>query len=485
MKNLKLFSISLVLLAACQDQPTNPPAAPSPARAAAAPSITGQDTSSYIIPGEYIVRFRDDVADPRGVAAGLARVQGFSLRHHFDSPRVKGFLAAGVSPTMLEVLHRNPLVAYVEPNKRAVLATFQSSPGWGLDRVDQYSTTLDSRYYYENTGSGVRLYVIDTGILYNHSEFGGRAVPGYDHYGSGGSDCMGHGTGVAGAAGGATTGTAKGVTLVSVRAGDCYDTYLAGLIGGAQWVTADHAAGVAAVANMSSRIPGGSQTLDDAVQEAINDGVVFVVAAGNDNQNACSHSPVRLAAAITVGATSSNDARAAFSNYGSCLDLFAPGDDVYTPWTSPSYVTVDGTSFSSPYVAGVAALYLYNHPSATPQQVRDVIVNQAAAVVTNAGTGSTTKLLQSVLGSITIAGPDVIPCGQSATYTIVSQDAPTPHEYRWYYGPNPNMIMLQAQTRTITAGNTTSTVGLIASFRDERNVFYWNANTPRYITLCP
>jgi subtilisin family serine protease len=241
------------------------------------------------------------------------------------------------------------------------------------------------------------VYIVDTGIRFSHNDFGGRAVTGYDAVDGGSADdCNGHGTHVAGTVGGSTYGVAKGVTLVGVRVLNCSGSGTnSGVIAGVNWVASDHQTGAPAVANMSL---GGSvsSALDTAVNNAINDGVTFAVAAGNSNRNACNYSPARVAAAITVGATTSTDARASYSNYGSCLDLFAPGSSITSAWYTSNTATntISGTSMATPHVAGVAALYLKGNPGASPATVRDAIVNNATTgKVTKPGTSSPNRLL--------------------------------------------------------------------------------------------
>jgi len=247
----------------------------------------------------------------------------------------------------------------------------------------------------------VTAYIIDTGIRMSHTQFGGRASSGYDFVDndSNANDCHGHGTHVAGTVGGSTYGVAKGVTLKAVRVLDCSGSGTnSGVIAGINWVTSNHAAGAKAVANMSL---GGSvsTSLDSAVSASIADGVVYAIAAGNSNRSACNSSPARVSSAITVGATTSTDARASYSNYGSCLDLFAPGSSITSSWYSSDTATntISGTSMATPHVAGVAALYLQGH-TATPQQVRDAIVAAATSgVVSNRMPGSPNKLLYSLI----------------------------------------------------------------------------------------
>jgi subtilisin family serine protease len=240
----------------------------------------------------------------------------------------------------------------------------------------------------------VTAYIIDTGIKYSHSDFGGRATFGYDAVGSGGVDCNGHGTHVAGTVGGTAYGVAKAVKLVGVRVLNCAGSGTnAGVIAGVNWVTQN--AKKPAVANMS--LGGGVSTaLDNAVASSITSGVTYALAAGNSTANACNSSPSRVASAITVGATTSTDAKASYSNYGTCLDIFAPGSSIKSDWYSSDTATntISGTSMASPHVAGAAALVLAANPSFTPAQVRDNLVNSSTPnKVTSPGTGSPNRLL--------------------------------------------------------------------------------------------
>jgi subtilisin family serine protease len=243
----------------------------------------------------------------------------------------------------------------------------------------------------------VRAYVIDTGIRTTHTQFGGRASNVFDAFGGSGADCNGHGTHVSGTIGGSTYGVAKSALLRGVRVLDCNGSGSnSGVIAGVDWVTNNHIN--PAVANMSLG-GGASSALDTAVNNLANSGVPIAVAAGNSNTDACTTSPARAANAITVGATTTSDARASFSNFGACLDIFAPGSGILSSWFSSdtATATLSGTSMASPHVAGVAALYKQFSPGASAATTRNAIVNGSTTNhVTNAGTGSPNRLLYSL-----------------------------------------------------------------------------------------
>jgi aqualysin 1 len=359
--------------------------------------IYGAD-SATAIPDRYIVVFKPGTpAAQVNAAAENARGRGGQVDFVYEAA-LSGF--AGSFPEQaLNGLRNNPNIEYIEADQVVMLDATQSPATWGLDRIDQRNLPLSNSYTYNFTGAGVTAYIIDTGIRFSHNEFGGRAVSGFDSVDGGSADdCNGHGTHVAGTVGGSVYGVAKSVTLVAVRVLNCSGSgTVSGVIAGVDWVTSHHTTGKA-VANMS--LGGGTSTsLDNAVKNSIADGVVYAVAAGNSNRDACRFSPARVPEAITVGATTSSDARASYSNYGSCLDLFAPGSSITSAWYTSNTATntISGTSMATPHVAGVAALYLEGH-SGTPQQVRDAIVNAATPnVISNVGRKSPNLLLYSLI----------------------------------------------------------------------------------------
>ncbi len=350
------------------------------------------------IPGSYIVTLQPGVSS--GDFATKERANGKKVDHVYTTA-LNG-LAGEFSPGDVDRLAKDPRVKRIEPDGVVTISdTTQSPATWGLDRIDQRARPLDNSYTYAGNGAGVKAYVIDTGIRPTHSDLAGRVVAGVDEVGGvspATNDCHGHGTHVAGTIGGTTYGVAKGVTLVAVRVLNCQGSgSYAGVIAGIDWVTADHPAGTPAVANMS--LGGGySASVNDAVERAVSDGVAFAVAAGNSSADACLSSPSSAPSALTVGATDSVDASASFSNYGSCLDLFAPGVGITSDWnTSDSATnTISGTSMATPHVAGVAALTFATAPSATAGQITQAIKNNATpGAVSNPGSGSPNLLLYS------------------------------------------------------------------------------------------
>ncbi|MFM8625326.1 MAG: S8 family serine peptidase [Actinomycetota bacterium] len=344
-----------------------------------------------VIPGRWIVQFSSETAASTA-AASLAGSVNASFTDAID-----GFVA-DLTDGQVTTLRSNPSVVSIEPDRVVVVDDTQSNATWGLDRIDQRSLPLDMRYTFDQTGAGVTAYIIDTGVYSAHNEFTGRMSAGYTAIsdGKGTEDCHGHGTHVAGTVAGTTYGVAKRATVVPVRVLGCTGSgSFSGVIAGLDWIVGHHQPGAPAVANMS--LGGGfSGTVNAAVSRATDDGVTVVVAAGNSNVNACTASPASAASAITVGATTSTDARASFSNWGECLDVFAPGSSILSAYhllngvLNPAATRImSGTSMASPHVAGVAALYLSTNPSATPATVASTLSAAATpGIVTNPGTGS-------------------------------------------------------------------------------------------------
>jgi subtilisin family serine protease len=354
------------------------------------------------IENNYIVVLDNAVVGEEGaysiapyIAEELAATHKGKLKQVYKNA-LNGF-AVEMSPEDAERLSEDFRVAFVEEDAVVTADATQSNPPWGLDRIDQRSRPLNAIYTFNWTGAGVFAYVIDTGIRTAHTQFGGRAANVFDAFGGNGQDCNGHGTHVAGTIGGSTFGVAKSVNLRGVRVLNCSGSGTnSGVIAGVDFVRLNRQN--PAVANMSLG-GGASSALDTAVNNLSNSGVPIAVAAGNSNANACNSSPARAANAITVGSTTTTDARSSFSNFGTCLDLFAPGSGILSAWftSNTATATLSGTSMASPHVAGVAALYRQFNPGASAATVRNAIVNGATTnVVTNPGTGSPNRLLYSL-----------------------------------------------------------------------------------------
>ncbi|WP_433259910.1 S8 family serine peptidase [Actinosynnema sp. CS-041913] len=349
-------------------------------------------TSVDAVAGSYIVVLKD-----RDQINSAAAKVGARITHRYQTV-VDGF-AATMSEDQAKRLAADPSVVSVVQDQKVRKSGVQPNPpSWGLDRIDQRDRPLDNAYTYPNSGAGVHVYVIDSGIRTTHGDFGGRATFDYNAVDTENSDCDGHGTHVAGTVGGATVGVAKESRLHAIKVLDCEGSGTAsGVIAGLDWVATNKVQ--PAVVNMSlGGLP--HDLLDSAVRRTITAGITVVVAAGNDDADACEQSPARVAEAITVGSTNVDDARSSFSNYGTCTDLFAPGEEIFSTWNSGDDhgATLSGTSMASPHVAGVAALHLYANSGTAPQALQEAIVNTSTRDrVTSPGAGSPNRLLNASL----------------------------------------------------------------------------------------
>jgi len=362
-------------------------------------------------PSRYIVALDDDVDDVSAAADALTQKHHGYLNHR-NLRAIHGFVAE-MSATEAAAVLNEPGVKYVEQDSMggggsvgnpAALDLQQSPPAWGLDRIDQRDLPLNQTYVFTQTGHGVTVYVLDSGINASHSDFGGRVRSGFNFSTSlPAGDCNGHGTHVAGIAGGSAHGVAKDVSLVSLRVLDCQNRgFVSDMVAGINWAIGDHQTGQPAVMNISIYTDSPSTSFDGAINAAIADGITVCVIAGNGTENnsvptdACTISPARVANAITVSATNILDGRASFANFGPCVDIFAPGEQIESDWyVSNTAVAVDsGTSMAAPHVSGAAALYLQTHPAAAPATVASALLAAASLnKVQGAGLSSPNRLL--------------------------------------------------------------------------------------------
>jgi serine protease len=414
--------------------------------AVATPASAQVLTPQRAIRDEYIVVLDEQRVAPaqvRNVVDGLARAQGGRVRRIYERA-LRGF-SVTMSATAAAALARDPRVRYIEQDSVMTIVDTQVNATWGLDRIDQRDRPLNGTYTYNTVAANVNVYVIDTGIRASHVEFGGRVSSGFTSIndGNGTNDCNGHGTHVAGTIGGVLYGVAKGVTLYPVRVLNCSGSgSTSGVIAGVDWVTTNHTAATPAVANMS--LGGGASTaLDDAVRNSIADGVTYAIAAGNSNANACNSSPARVSQALTVGSSTNTDVRSSFSNYGTCVDLFAPGSSITSAWSTGDQATntISGTSMASPHVAGVAALYLANDPGASPSTVHSAVINNASInKLSSIGTGSPNRLLYSIFGGVPADAPPAAAYTYSCTGLACTFDGSTSTDdkgissYTWNFG---------------------------------------------------
>ena len=456
------FALGLALTA-CADEgpPAGPDASASP-RLAAVQAAARSGGAGDVIPDEYIVVFRDSVGDVPGRAKALVAAHRGTLRHTYTSA-IRGF-AAHLPPQAIDALMHNPMVASIEADRVMRASGVQSpAPSWGLDRIDQRSSTLDHNYTYPNSGAGVSVYILDSGIRSTHVEFGGRAAGVFTSIndGKGTADCTGHGTHAAGTIGSSAYGVAKGVKLYALRVLGCDGSgSSSGVIAAVEWVTKNRV--LPAVANMSL---GGStsSTLAQAVQNSIASGVVYAVAAGNASIDACSIVPANVPAAITVGASNQYGTAESYSNYGKCVDLYAPGRSIISTWftSDDAHAGMSGTSMASPHVAGAAALYLGANPTASPGEVTSALVgNATAGVLTAVGAGSPNLLLYTGFIGVTSSEPPPSPAPAPPDTTApdtTAAPAPSPVD-------DPPVASFTANCRkgacTFNAGSSSDDVGI-------------------------
>ncbi|EMC7870927.1 S8 family peptidase [Acinetobacter baumannii] len=360
--------------------------------------VNDSSQAKGIIKNQYIVILNKDAGPSKDFAQNIAKQHAGKVLQSYDTV-LKGFaiyLPDTAGAAFIEAMKKNPHVLSVESDTIVNIdATTQSNPDWGLDRIDQKALPLNSTYSYLQTGSGTTAYIVDTGILSSHQEFSGRVLSGYTAIsdGNGTTDCNGHGTHVAGTVGGTTYGVAKNVNLVPIRILGCDGSGASSnVIAGLDWILKNGKK--PAVVNMSL---GGatSSSLDSAVENLYNNGYVMVVAAGNSNTDACTSSPARVSKAITVAATDNTDTRASYSNYGSCVDIIAPGSQINSSWIGNNTATkiLNGTSMATPHVAGVVAEMLQSTPTASPQTISTNLLNQASSNVVKNPSGSPNRLL--------------------------------------------------------------------------------------------
>ncbi len=476
-----LGALFALLAPGCSKSPSNL-AGPQLGSSTAPASVITRTAGGKAIDGAYIVVFKQTVGDVDQVVDELDARHGIAAQFRYKHA-LRGF-AAKLPAAVIDALRNDPRVAYIEQDQIAhAVGTQTNPPSWGLDRVDQHSLPLDNSYSYNQTGAGVDAYMIDTGIRFTHTDFGGRAVKGVDEITPGGTadDGNGHGTHTAGTTGGTSYGMAKGVRLIAVRVLDNSGSgSYSQVIAGVDWVTADHTTRPA-VANMSLGGPI-STALDAAVRNSIADGVTYCVSAGNSSVDASTQSPADVAEAITVGATDISDGFASFSNFGSIVDIQAPGVNITSAWNTSNTATntISGTSMSAPHVAGAVALYLEANPSATPAQVASALASTASVNKISGLPAGTANLL---LYSLIVTGPPPPPpaapvlltpangaTGVSTSPTLSWNASSGASTYEVQVSTSPTFTTLVSDQPGLT-GTSTTVAGLAST-----TLYYWRAN---------
>ncbi|HEX2091854.1 MAG TPA: S8 family serine peptidase [Longimicrobiaceae bacterium] len=455
----------LALLGACTDEGASPIAAPEDA-----PLLSRGDREQQgrRIPDQYVVVLRPDAQDVRGFARTMARAPRDSVMFVYESA-LKGF-AARLAPSSVGALRQHPLVQQITEDEYGTA----DQAAWGLDRSDQRDLPLNGQFAPVADGSGVNLYIVDSGVRKSHAEFdyGVRARHAYTvvNDGRGSEDCSGHGTHVAAIAAGSTYGMARRAMVHAVRIADCNGAAtVSGAIAAIDWLRANH--DKPAVANLSYTWSARSD-LDAAVSSLIDAGVPVVTSAGNNNADACNYSPKRVANIISVGNSDDSDTRAFNSNWGSCVHLFAPGSAITSAWHSGDTDTrsLSGTSMSAPHVAGVVALYLQSDPTAPSWKARDAVLNSATVGKVQDAQGTPNRLVYAipVYFSVSVDGTNSIVAPGSYTWTALTTGGNGSYTYQWSlqnhrHGYEQTLGTERTQTVAVYPGDGDFTITVIAT----------------------